>query len=317
MPINYDLARPDVPLNMLAIYDQQRKQTDEMRKAKIAEDQQNQLATLMRNGATLSDLAKVSPEYAKMMFEQQGKIDVANAMPKYFNVATDNGQQLVNANDPNAPKTFAPKPLAPVNNLIVPSENTTYSVNPRTNEKVNLGIAPKKPVDNTMVVTTGANGQPVYTPRPQSAGMTPFQKPTGNSSNSPTQHINDAKESNALLDQVLNVGPTATGSMLGNFRDKGAAIIGMSTSGAQGAAKMKVLGASLTAKVPKMSGPQSDKDVAMYKEAAGNIADPNTPWETKMAAIETIREINNRQLSYAPSMTQPTTTQSGATTSGW
>ena len=78
----------------------------------------------------------------------------------------------------------------------------------------------------------------------------------------------------------------------------------------------------ITAKVPKMSGPQSDKDVAMYKEAAGNIGNPMVPWELKKAAIATIREINNRQLSYGNDISGKQTptftkTKSGATTSGW
>lgn len=136
----------------------------------------------------------------------------------------------------------------------------------------------------------------------------------GTKQTAPQQIIADAKESNALLDQVEQVGSKATGSLAGSARDIAAGAVGISTEGAKNAAKMKVLGASLTAKVPKMSGPQSDKDVAMYKEAAGNVADPNVPWEVKKAAIETIREINNRQLGYQK---QGAATDGSALPSGW
>ena len=46
--------------------------------------------------------------------------------------------------------------------------------------------------------------------------------------------------------------------------------------------------------MPKMSGPQSDKDVAMYRQMAGAIGDPTIPADQKLAAMQTIREIQNR-----------------------
>jgi hypothetical protein len=146
------------------------------------------------------------------------------------------------------------------------TDNGFVQVNPKTGEVRNLGI-------------NSATGKP----------------------SDANQHIADAKESNALLDQVEKVGPTATGSGIGSARDYLGRMVGVSTEGSQGASQLGVLGASLTAKVPKMSGPQSDKDVAMYKAAAGNIADPNVPWANKQAAIKMIREINNRQLGYGNS----------------
>lgn len=113
------------------------------------------------------------------------------------------------------------------------------------------------------------------------------------------EHAKDAKESNALLDQVEQAGAKATGSGLGHLRDVAGNVVGYTTEGAKNAAQLNVLGASLVAKVPKMSGPQSDRDADMYKKAAGNIADPNVPWEQKQASIAVMREINNRQIAYA------------------
>jgi len=211
-----------------------------------------------------------------------------NPAPQMHIIETEGGQQVVDLTNPNTPKQFGPKPKQ----------------------------------DNTLVAVVGPDGvTPILVNRTQAAGMTPFSKGAA----SPNQHIADARESNALLDQVEKIGPLATGSGAGKLRDIAAGFVGQSTEGANNAAKMKVLGASLTSKVPKMSGPQSDKDVAMYKEAAGNIADASVPWEQKKAAIETIREINNRQLSYGnnisgqPAQAAPTftKTKSGATTSGW
>jgi len=52
--------------------------------------------------------------------------------------------------------------------------------------------------------------------------------------------------------------------------------------------------------MPKMSGPQSDKDVILYRQMAGTIGDPTIPRETKKAALNTIREIQNRYAGVAP-----------------
>lgn len=150
-----------------------------------------------------------------------------------------------------------------------------------------------------LMAVLGKDGNPVMVPQSQAVGMTPFNAQTMKGEGTSQQRAADAAESNALLNQVEQIGSQATGSGIGRMRDTAAGFFGATTEGANAAAQMKVLGASLTAKVPKMSGPQSDKDVAMYKEAAGNIADPSVPWAQKQAAIRTIREINNRQLWYA------------------
>jgi hypothetical protein len=47
--------------------------------------------------------------------------------------------------------------------------------------------------------------------------------------------------------------------------------------------------------MPKMSGPQSDKDVALYKAMAGNLNDPTLPTEAKLAAMKTLRSLNEKQ----------------------
>jgi hypothetical protein len=57
---------------------------------------------------------------------------------------------------------------------------------------------------------------------------------------------------------------------------------------------LKALEGSLVSKMPKMSGPQSDKDVLLYKQMAGQIGDPTLPAKQKQAAMDTINEINSR-----------------------
>jgi hypothetical protein len=43
-----------------------------------------------------------------------------------------------------------------------------------------------------------------------------------------------------------------------------------------------------------MSGPQSDKDVQLYREMAGQVGDPTLPVGTRQKASETIRRLNEK-----------------------
>lgn len=86
----------------------------------------------------------------------------------------------------------------------------------------------------------------------------------------------------------------ATGSGAGKYRDQIAAFFGVSTGGAQGIAQLAPLQAALMMSMPRMEGPQSDRDVELYRKAAGEIGDPAVPRETKLAAIKTIRELHQR-----------------------
>lgn len=78
----------------------------------------------------------------------------------------------------------------------------------------------------------------------------------------------------------------ATGSTLGSMRDKVGGMIGVSTPASQASAKLKVIGGSLTAKIPKMPGATSDRDMALYMETAGRIGDETLPLPDRMAALE-------------------------------
>ena len=96
------------------------------------------------------------------------------------------------------------------------------------------------------------------------------------------------------LDEVDKLLDDATGSGIGRLVDGGARIFGVATPGDIATAKLGTLGGQLVALMPKMSGPQSDKDVEMYKQMAGKLDDPTIPVEVRKAALGTIRELNNK-----------------------
>lgn len=95
-----------------------------------------------------------------------------------------------------------------------------------------------------------------------------------------------AEEAMTLLDSGV-----PTGSGVGRAIDDAAAMIGRSTPGAEGAAKLNVLAGRLTSSVPRMQGPQSDADVKMYQKMAGQVGDANLPLATRRAALQTVLDL--------------------------
>src|SRR5690606_10005978 len=104
----------------------------------------------------------------------------------------------------------------------------------------------------------------------------------------------EANDTLSLLQQAERLIPASTGSGIGAARDRAAALVGQTTEGANAIAALKTLSGQLVAKMPRMEGPQSDRDVQMYKDMAGNLADPDVPREQRLAALNMIRILNER-----------------------
>lgn len=104
--------------------------------------------------------------------------------------------------------------------------------------------------------------------------------------------LNELEEISAdggLIDQ-------STGSTLGAARDYVASAAGVSTPGAQAIARLAPIADRVLKTVPRFEGPQSDKDTQSYREAAGQLANPRIPAETrKAAAREIARLMRERQ----------------------
>ena len=67
-----------------------------------------------------------------------------------------------------------------------------------------------------------------------------------------------------------------------------AGVFGVGTTGAQAKAQLDVLGYNLVSNVPRFEGAQSDRDVALYERAAGDIANSEKPINVRLAALNTI-----------------------------
>ncbi len=112
----------------------------------------------------------------------------------------------------------------------------------------------------------------------------------------------NADQALMLLDMAEPLLETATGSGLGAMRDQAGALVGVGGEGAESAAQLKAIAGLLIAKMPRMEGPQSNLDVQLYREMAGQIGDPTVPNNVRKAALGTIRQLNEKYASQAAQM---------------
>jgi hypothetical protein len=112
-----------------------------------------------------------------------------------------------------------------------------------------------------------------------------------------------------LIDEADGILGKATGSGVGAKIDTGAAFFGKSTEGAKATARLRVIQAGLMMNMPRMEGPQGEKDVELYQQAAAQVGDPNVPVETRRAALGTIRSLQDMYAERAGQPSSPKTTR--------
>jgi hypothetical protein len=105
------------------------------------------------------------------------------------------------------------------------------------------------------------------------------------------------KISGNLLDNIAEarkIIPLATGSGAGTVRDAAGRLIGVTTESAKNAAKLDTLAGWMAANVPRMEGPQSDKDVESYRSMAGRVGNREIPTEERLAALDVLETLQKR-----------------------
>ena len=156
--------------------------------------------------------------------------------------------------------------------------------------------APRQPqiiqTDTGPMIFEGGQARPIMGP-----GNVPIRGASGAGGmvkNSPEKKASEARQALPIIEMADKLIGSATGSMIGAGADAVAGAFGFGTKGAQAAAQLKVLEGQLIQNMPRMEGPQSDKDVALYKQSAAAIGDPSVPSSMKKAALQTLREIMER-----------------------
>ncbi len=190
------------------------------------------------------------------------------------------------------------------NNSIRTAETSRYSTDVNAQTAANkLSVEQAKIELEQKKGTVQQFGDGLYMVYPNGSAV-PINSPTGQpvvKSTTTAAQQSAKNEENTRIQRVETIIPEirtllskATGSYLGAGTDLLANTVGISTEGAKATAQLKTLSGQMVAAMPKMSGPQSDKDVAMYKDMAGNLSDPTIPIETRLAALETIEKLNEK-----------------------
>lgn len=95
-----------------------------------------------------------------------------------------------------------------------------------------------------------------------------------------------------VVNGVRTRGQVPTGSLIGAAQDATFAAFGANRAGAKEADQLRAIGGALVSKMPRMEGPQSDRDVAMYREMAGEVGNDRLPVERRLAALKTVRDLH-------------------------
>jgi hypothetical protein len=85
--------------------------------------------------------------------------------------------------------------------------------------------------------------------------------------------------------------PLPTQSYGGMATDFVAGVFGGSPKGSAEADRLKVLGGSLVMAMPRMEGPQSDRDVSLYREMAGQVGDSSLSVARRLAALDQVEKL--------------------------
>lgn len=98
-----------------------------------------------------------------------------------------------------------------------------------------------------------------------------------------------------LIAEARQLLPNATGGGWDNVGKSIKGAVGYSDAKTQADARLGVIASGLTSAVPRMQGPQSDRDVQLYQQAAGDVANTSKPVGDRLAALKTIEGL---QLKY-------------------
>jgi hypothetical protein len=184
-------------------------------------------------------------------------ISPADAARMQFEGITGGGMPMGNV--PTGGMPMANAPAQQMNNVVAPSAQPQYQYNPTLSPKENQTRAAKFIADAD-------------------------------------KNLKNAQESfNVIKDaaDLFNTGQPTSGG-LKNIRTGVAEFFDIPTQAADADARLEILGQKLVQQVPRFEGPQSDKDVASYKAAAGDLGNASKTITTRISALNTLIDLNKK-----------------------
>ena len=150
-----------------------------------------------------------------------------------------------------------------------------------------------------LVTVYDKDGKAFFVPRSQGV--------TAANSGNPLLAKPDAKTSQGqtvldLAARAKSVLPQSSSGLISSLFTMATDAAGIPTDKSKADGQLRVIGGALTSNIPRMEGPQSDADRLLYQQSAADVANPNKPYQTRIAALEAVIALNEK---YAATPTAP------------
>ena len=184
---------------------------------------------------------------------------------------------------------------------MAPQGGTSPVIRPVGNQVSIATNAPSYAQNAVTMPNAGGNANVPMVPTVNFAGMSPKarQEALTEQGKELQANVKNAYEVYKVAGDIEKLLPEAHGSGIGAGMGYMANMLNMESPQNVADEKLKVLSSRILMQVPRFQGPQSDKDVAVYKEAAGSLADPTKSIDSRMGALQVIKDMNSK---YAPNL---------------
>lgn len=185
--------------------------------------------------------------------------------------------------DLRRPQAAAPAAPAPANTMLPGAAAATLAAGP--------GAVPAAAAPTTFEQAQAARGARAVQQAGAEAGATEAARLEARSAATRREEAAQLERGIAELRRISEPGgllERSTGSGVGRLLDIAGEFVGVSSRSSQAAAALAPIADIVLKLVPRFEGPQSDRDTRSYQEAAGRLADPTIPNETRLAAAREI-----------------------------
>jgi hypothetical protein len=97
-----------------------------------------------------------------------------------------------------------------------------------------------------------------------------------------------------LAARAKSVLPQSSSGLISSLFTMATDAAGIPTDKSKADGQLRVIGGALTSNIPRMEGPQSDADRLLYQQSAADVANPNKPYQTRIAALEAVIALNEK-----------------------
>lgn len=154
------------------------------------------------------------------------------------------------------------------------------------------------------------------------AEATALGKAQGEFGGQQAKNMGNAQMNQPVIERARELLPKAGGGDLSAAGMRAKQFFGISDEQTKANRQLKLLSSKLTAAVPRFEGPQGVLDVQLYQQAAGDIGNELVPYQDRLAALDTIIDLNDKyygegEPNNLPSPTQNTPNYQPPSLNGW